>query len=303
MTDHDNSRAPFAEQAAVRDVHDRITSGYYVPGSKLTLRELSASTGHDSSVLREVLDHLTTTTGLVTRVNKGWRIADPRPGYRAERARGVLSGMIARGAWPAGTVLPARLVLGRLLLTEPAHLTQALGALADEGVLRMEPKGPPTVLPAPAGSPARDPWPPGEKEVLDALPSKTLPGAAHDADSLHLVAHAVRERYKDGVCLPSEAMTMQESRQAETVHRLVIRAFTHTSGHATTHFLAVRSTAAQVMACHALPSNGPLYERLYRITVLATTLAHLADALAKPGPRHVPTCAPRAWPIHAPEGP
>ncbi|WP_274036437.1 GntR family transcriptional regulator [Streptomyces sp. MMBL 11-1] len=299
MTAHGTSRAQVADQAAMRDVHDRITGGYYVPGSKLTLRELSASTGHDFSALRGALDHLTT-TGLVT--SRG-RIADPRPDYRAERARALLSGMIERGAWPADTVLPARLVLGRLLLTEPAHLTQALGALADDGVLRMEPKGPPRVLPAPAGSPARAPWPPGETDVLDALPSNTLPGAAHDADSLHLVAHAVRERYKDGVCLPSEAMTMQEGRQAETVHRLVTQAFAHTSGQATTQSPTVRSTAAQVMACHALPRNGPLYERLYRITVLATTLAHLADALAKPGPRHVPTSAPRAWPIHAPEGP
>ncbi|MFE7484996.1 GntR family transcriptional regulator [Streptomyces sp. NPDC057552] len=299
MTAQDNSRAPVADQAAVRDVQDRITGGYYVPGAKLTLRELSASSGHDFSALRGALDHLTT-TGLVT--SRG-RVADPRPGYRAERAKALLSGMIERGAWPAGTALPARLVLGRLLLTEPAHLTQALVALADEGVLRMEPKGPPRVLPAPADSPARAPWPPGEKEVLDALPSKTLPGAAHDAGSLHLVAHAVRERYKDGVCLPSEAMTLQEGRQAETVHRLVTRAFVHTSGHAPTRFTTVRSTAAQVMACHALPRTGPLYERLYRLATLATALAHLADALAAPAVRRVHVAAASAWPIHAPEKP
>lgn len=52
MTAYDSSRAPVADQAAVRDVQDRITGGYYVPGAKPTLRELSASTGHDFSALR-----------------------------------------------------------------------------------------------------------------------------------------------------------------------------------------------------------------------------------------------------------
>lgn len=275
----DGSTAPVAGRMTVRAVRDRITGGYYLPGARLTLSELTTSTGHDAAALRPALDHLAT-TGLVT---GRWQAADPRPEHRTERARALLTGMIDRGAWPAGTV-PARSVLVRILLTEPAHITRALAELAAEGVLHLEPKGPARVLPAPAGAPGRAPWPPGEKELLDALPSRTLPGATHNAYTLHRVRYAARQRWKGGVCLSPTAMTEQEDRQAESVHRFVTRAFERTSRHQPPLLSAVRSTAAQVMACHALPRTGPLYERLYRFATLATALAHLADALAAPAP-------------------
>ncbi|MFJ1742555.1 hypothetical protein ACIOG4_28260 [Streptomyces microflavus] len=270
----DGPTAPVAGQMTVRAVRDRISAGYYLPGARLTLSELTTSTGHDAAALRLALDYLAT-TGLVT---GRWQAADPRPEHRTERARALLAGMIARGAWPAGTVLPARSVLVRILLTEPAHISRALGELADEGLLYLGPKGPARVLPAPA----RTPWPPGEKELLDALPSRTLPGATHNAYTLHQVRYAARQRWKGGVCLSPTAMTEQEDRQAESVYRFVTRAFERTSRHQPPILPAVPSTAAQVMACHALPRAGPLYERLYRFATLAAALAHLADALAAP---------------------
>ncbi|MFE8910902.1 hypothetical protein [Streptomyces globisporus] len=282
MTARGTSRAPVADQAAVRAVRDRITGGYYLPGARLTLRELTSATGHDSTALRPVLDHLAT-TGIVT---GRWRVADPRPEHRTARAGALLAAMIDRGAWQAGTLLPALSVLVGILLTEPAHATRALGELADGGVLHLEPKGPASVLPAPANAAARAPWPPRESELLAALPTNTLPGADHSGYALHLVRHAARKRWTRGVCLSPEAMTDQEGRQAETVHRLVTRAFEQTAHRAPTAFPAVRSTAAQVMACHALPTTGPLYERLYRHATLATALAHLADALGAPAVRH-----------------
>ncbi|MEU0100408.1 GntR family transcriptional regulator [Streptomyces sp. NPDC006267] len=297
-TAHGGVPAPVAERVAARAVRDRITAGYYLPGARLTLRELTSSTGHDSAALRPALDHLAA-TGLIT---GRWRVADPRPEHRTARAGALLAGMIDRGAWPAGTVLPARSVLVRILLTEPAHITRALGELADGGVLHLGPKGPARVLPAPADAPARNPWPPGEKELLDALPRQTLPGAAHSGYALHLVRHTARERWKGGVCLSPRAMAEQEGRQAETVHRLVTRAFEQTAHRAPTLFPAVRSTAAQVMACHALPTTGPLYERLYRLATLATALAYLADALGAPDVRRdcvAPGLSPRS--VQSPE--
>ncbi|MER8197629.1 hypothetical protein ABTY00_27190 [Streptomyces microflavus] len=272
----DGSTAPVADPMTVRAVRDRITVGYYLPGARLTLSELTTSTGHDAAALRTALDHLAT-TGLVT---GRWQAADPRPEHRTERARALLAGMIDRGGWPAGTVLPARNVLVRILLTEPPRITRALAELADEGVLHLRPKGPPRVLPAPA----RTPWPPGEKKLLDALPTRTQPGATHNAHTLHQVRYTARQRWKGGVCLSPTAMTEQEDRQAESVHRFVARAFERTSRHQPPFLPAVRSTAAQVMACHALPRTGPLYERLYRFATLATALAHLSDALAAPAP-------------------
>ncbi|MFI1226210.1 MULTISPECIES: GntR family transcriptional regulator [unclassified Streptomyces] len=283
---------------AVRAVRDRITAGYYLPGARLTLRELATSTSHDPTALRPALDHLAT-TGLVT---GRWRVADPHPEHRTARARALLSGMIDRGAWPAGTTLPALSVLVRLLLTEGAHIAQALGELADEGVLDLAAKGPARVLPAPADARARAPWSPGEEELLDALPSSTRPGAAHDGYTLHLVRHAARKRWKGGVCLPPIAMAEQEGRQAETVHRLITRAFEATVRRAPDFLPDVRSAAAQVMACHALPRTGALYERLYRLATLATALAHLADALAAPAAtRDHPAPAPSARPAHTSE--
>lgn len=295
MTTHNEPTEPVADQEAHRAVRDRITAGYYVPGSRLTLRELTTSTGHDTSVLRLVLDHLAT-TGLVT---DRWRVADPRPEHRADTARSLLARMIDGGAWPADTVLPAPSVLGRILLTEPTPLIQALGKLAEDGVLHLEPRGQARVLPDPAAA-ARAPWPPGEKELLSTLPSKTLPGADHDTYTLHLVRHAFRERLKGGVCLSPKAMTEQEDRQAETVRRLITRAFEQTSRHAPEHLPAVQSTAAQVMASHALPRTGPLYERLYRLAVLATALAHLADALAEPDLRRTRVIPAPARPTRRP---
>ncbi|MET8605660.1 GntR family transcriptional regulator [Streptomyces rubiginosohelvolus] len=288
-----------ATPVAVRAVRNRITAGYYLPGARLTLRELATSTGHDPAALRPALDHLATTSLVTGR----WWVADPHPEHRTARARALLAGMIARGAWPAGTTLPALSVLVRLLLTEPAHTAEALGELADEGVLDLAAKAPARVLPAPANTLARAPWSPGERELIAALPRRTRPGAAHDGYTLHLVRHTARKRWKGGVCLPPTAMAEQEGRQAETVNRLITRAFESTARRAPDLLPDVRSTAAQVMACHALPRTGPLYERLYRHATLATALAHLADALAAPAVRRVHVAAASAWPMHAPEEP
>ncbi|EGE39576.1 regulatory protein GntR HTH [Streptomyces sp. ACT-1] len=295
----DQPGADRACQEAVRAVGDRITAGYYLPGARLTLRELTTSTSHDPTALRAALDHLAT-TGLVT---GRWRVADPHPEHRTARARSLLAGMIDRGAWPAGAALPALSVLVRILLTERAHTAKALGELADVGVLELAAKGTARVLPAPADAPARAPWSPGEKELLDALPSRTRPGAAHDGYTLHLVRHQAQKRWKGGVCLPPSAMDEQEGRQAETVHRLITRAFEATLQRAPDLLPDVRSTAAQVMACHTLPPTGPLYERLYRLATLATALAHLADALTAPAAlRDHPAPAPSFRPARTSEG-
>lgn len=287
------------DHAAVSAILERITASCYIPGTRLTFRELSASTGYEPAVLRPALDHLTTTGAVEGR----WLVADPRPEQRMERTRNLLAGMIDRGAWPGGTTLPARTVLVRMLLAEPAHITVAYAHLAGRGVLRLTSQGPTPVLPAPDGSPARAPWPAAENDVLNALPARTHTGAGHDQDALPHLCYQARQQWKSGVTLPDPAMTQQEKRQAETVHHLIIRAVELTSGRPPTFLPALRSAAARVMACHALPTTGPLHDRLYRFTTLATALAHLADALAAPGTGpDRRASAPFAHPLHASEG-
>ncbi|MEU5136901.1 GntR family transcriptional regulator [Streptomyces californicus] len=291
---------PVAHLRAVGAIRDRITAGFYVPGARLTLRELAVSTGYEPALLRAALDDLAATNAVEGR----WWVADPRPELHTQRCVTLLAGMIDQGAWPAGTSLPARPHLVRVLLTEPGRIAAVHAALGERGVLRLTPSGAPRVLPAPDGSPARRPWPPGERAVLTALSIRTQQGAGNDAATLHLVRFRARRRWKSGVALPGPAMSQQEDRQAETAFRLISRAFELTSTRSPDFLPSVRSAAARVMACHALPTTtAALYERLYRFAVLSAALAHLADELTAAATRPGDTAPPAPARLLRTEGP
>ncbi|MFJ5734019.1 hypothetical protein [Streptomyces microflavus] len=66
MSTHDRPNVPVAGEGAVRAVRavrDRITAGYYLPGARLTLRELTTSTRHECAELRPALAHLADALG------------------------------------------------------------------------------------------------------------------------------------------------------------------------------------------------------------------------------------------------
>ncbi|MFI1189776.1 GntR family transcriptional regulator [Streptomyces californicus] len=299
-TAHRPPAGPVAHLRAAGAIRDRITAGFYVPGARLTLRELTASTGYEHTVLRAALDDLATTNAVEGR----WRVADPRPGQHTQRIVTLLAGMVDQGAWPAGASLPARPHLVRMLLTEPGRIAAVHAQLAERGVLHLTPSGAPRVLPAPDGSPARRPWPPGERAVLTALPARTQQGAGHDAATLHLVRFRARRRWKSGVALPAPAMAQQEVRQAETAFRLISRAFALTSTRSPDFLPSVRSAAARVTACHALPTTtAALYERLYRFAVLSAALAQLADELTAAATRPSNAAPPALAQLLPTEGP
>ncbi|MFJ1662455.1 hypothetical protein [Streptomyces anthocyanicus] len=275
-----------SETTVIRAVQVRITSGSYAPGARLTLEELRRSTGHPARRLRPALDHLAA-EGTIT---LQWRIPDTRPDdHPAVRTRDLLAAMIDHGAYPAGTPLPARGVLAPLLLARPADLDQALRRLAAEHIISVSGNARPHVLEPRPGHPARTPWPHGpHQQVLDALPRARRQGAGHDRAALAQVRHAARKRWNSGAGPNPCTMTDQEQRQAETLHRLISRALAHTTGHDPRSATAVRSAAARSMACAALPTHGPVHERLFRFTVLAAALHDLIEALTSASPRGNP---------------
>ncbi|WP_405196316.1 GntR family transcriptional regulator [Streptomyces anulatus] len=268
------------DMRVVRAVRARIDAGHYVPGTRLTLTELRNSTGHSLKDLRRALEHLAATGHVVGR----WQAPDPRADDHAvTRARDLLAAMIGHGAYPPGAPMPTRAALSTILLTEPADLARALLRLADEGVIGLSGRARPRVPPPQDDRSSPVVWPPGPDEVRAALPRPRRPGAGHDRAALHLVRCAARERFKNGVCAGPATMGEQEELQAETLSSLVATAYEGTAHREHRSFLPVRSAAARSMACNALPTNVPLYERLFRFTVLATSLDDLAEALAAAG--------------------
>ncbi|WP_145503812.1 GntR family transcriptional regulator [Streptomyces sp. CFMR 7] len=268
--------APGTTGEALSTVRARVASGRYVPGTRLTLTELAAGTGHTSRQLRPALEQLAA-EGVITADR---RIPDTRPqDHGATRTRNLLASMISHGAYPAATPLPTRGILTSILLAGRTDLHQALRLLAAEQVISLSGNARPRVLSSGTGAPGPSPWPPGPGQVLGALPAVRRPGAGHDRATLAQVRRTARERWRSGLGPAPEAMTDQEQRQAETLHRLITRALDHTSGGDPRSCTAVRSAAARSMACAALPTHGPLHERLFRFAVLATALHDLIEAL------------------------
>ncbi|MFJ2629201.1 GntR family transcriptional regulator [Streptomyces sp. NPDC087532] len=269
--------------AVVTAIQDLITDGHYVPGTRLTLTELHGFTGYSSAELRPALEQLAR-AGLV---HDRWRVIDHRPSDHAvHRTRSLLAAMIEHGAYPPGTELPLRTGLAKLLLTNAATVSRALHLLAADGVLHLPGNLRPRV-PAPARSaPSRAAWPPGSADVLRALPQQRRTGASYDRSAIRNSRDTAQERWRSGICLPADVMTVQETRQGDILRRLVLAAYEQVDGQSRGTYPLLRSAAARALACATQPVNGLLYERLFRFTTLATALADLADELASRPARH-----------------
>ncbi|MFI5752337.1 GntR family transcriptional regulator [Streptomyces sp. NPDC051644] len=269
--------------AVVTAIQDRITDGHYVPGTRLTLTELHGVTGYSSAELRPALEQLAR-TGLV---HGRWRVVDHRPSdHTVHRTRSLLAAMIEHRAYPPGTELPLRTSLAKLLLTNAATVSGALHLLAADGVLHLPGNLRPRV-PAPAHSaPSRAAWPPGFADVLRALPQQRRTGASYDRGAIRDSRDTAHERWRSGICLPADVMTVQETRQGDILCRLVLAAYEQVDGRSRGEYPRLRSAAARAMACATQPVDGLLYERLFRFTVLATALADLADEVVSRPARH-----------------
>ncbi|MGW3165783.1 hypothetical protein ACWC9Q_23480 [Streptomyces sp. NPDC001142] len=90
---HEVKRPAPADAAVVAAVRDRVAAGYYVPGSRLTLDELSVATGYTSAQLRPALEHLAGEQVVYGR----WRVPGDQP---VERTRRLLVALISHGAYP-----------------------------------------------------------------------------------------------------------------------------------------------------------------------------------------------------------
>ncbi|MEV7959086.1 GntR family transcriptional regulator [Streptomyces sp. NPDC088141] len=268
----------------VTAIRDRITAGHYVPGARLRLNELQGYyTGYSGAELRPALDQLATTD----LVNGRWWVADHRPGDHAvRRTQNLLAAMIDHGAYPPGTELPTRTELATILLANQVTLSRAIELLAVEGVLLLSGNSRPRALPRPRCGSSWVGLPPDFADVLRALPQGRSSGAAHSRNAIRGICDTARERWRSGICLPADAMTLQETLQGDILCRLVLSAYEQVADRPAGGYPRLRSAAARAMACAHLPTVAPLHERLFRFTVLATALADLADELASRPARH-----------------
>jgi len=277
LPDPPASRPPASTDAnALTTVRARITEGLHVPGSRLTLTGLQRATGHPAAALRPALGQLAA-EGLVKGPVKGrWWVLDDRPAdHGVHRIRNLLKSMIDHGAYPPGTTLPTRAHLAPKLLTTMTALLSASKLLADEGVIHLSGNARPRV----AHSSSSGPWPEGAAEALQALRQHPGTGASLGRANIQAIRAAARERWKSGVCLPAEVMAEQELRQEGIVRHLVLTAYQRCAD-PVDEYPRMRSAAARVMACAALPTDGLPHERLLRFTVLAVALADLSNELA-----------------------
>ncbi|MGY3056205.1 DNA-binding transcriptional MocR family regulator [Streptomyces sp. TE3672] len=266
----------------VAAVRERITAGYYVPGSRLTLTELRDATGCDADTLRPALDQLAA-TGIVEAVNGRWRVVDDLPaGHAARRAAQLLGTVIGQGGYPPDAGLPGRRELTRILLAPAAVVTQALAVLADQRVLYFSGGSQPRVVSSLSG---RRPavW----RERLFAIaredPARPRQSAPFNRPDIQAARDAAINRWRRGTCPPDEDMTRQETRQGEALKRLASNAYDRAVRQLPHEHPGLRQAAVRVLVCWDLPTEDvPLHERLYRSTVLATALADLAGEIAAP---------------------
>ncbi|MFE6977150.1 hypothetical protein [Streptomyces sp. NPDC057682] len=264
-------------------VRSRIEAGTYVPGARITLTELrTVIPGAPEPSLRDALNQLAA-DNVITGADGLWRSRDDRPrGHAVTRTHGLLASMIDNGAYPTGALLPFRHLLTTILTAGPDDVRGALGRLASDRVIQLAGAARPRVLAAPPRSPARTTWPPASGKVYSALPSECAPGADYDRVTLGRAACAARERYRSGICPAPEILTSEELRLAYVVRALVTRAYRETAHAYASALPDLRSAAARVMTCHAIPADTAPHERLFRLAVLATALHDLASALPRP---------------------
>ncbi|MEV1042356.1 GntR family transcriptional regulator [Streptomyces sp. NPDC050204] len=280
-----STAGPGPDPAVTEAVRERIAGGHYVPGSWLTLRELTGLTGYSSPELRLALEHLAH-TGLVRARSRRWQVPCDQP---VARTRRLLTALIDHRAYPPGTELPAPPRLAPVLLTRPATVREALDGLTADGILL--PGGPRPRLPQlPGPGPVGALWPRSQQDVLDALPDPRATKTSRGQQDLEAIQDMAQRRWRTGVCLPADVMNVQEALQGDILRRLVLAA----------------------MACASLPMTGPPYERLFRFTVMADALAALSNEAARSRPAATMPHAPvggmspaRAWamptrpPVHA----
>ncbi|MEV1042351.1 GntR family transcriptional regulator [Streptomyces sp. NPDC050204] len=274
--------SPSPDPQLVAAVRERITAGFYVPGSRLTLPELRDATGCDAEALRPALDQLAT-TGTVEAVNGRWRVMDDRPaGHSARRAAQLLGAVICQGGYPPDAGLPGRRELTRILLAPAADVTQALALLADQRVLYFSGTSQPRITNPPSG---RRPtvWRERMYAIARKHPTRPRHSAPFNRPDIHAARDAAINRWRQGTCLPDKDMTRQERRQGEALERLASNACDRAVRQLPHEHPGLRQAAVRVLACWDLPTEDvPLHERLYRSTVLATALADLADEIAAP---------------------
>ncbi|WP_326742752.1 GntR family transcriptional regulator [Streptomyces sp. NBC_01768] len=289
-----NTADPGPDPAVAEAVRSRIAEGNYVPGSWLTLRELTGFTGYSSPELRLALAHLAH-TGIVHARNRRWQVPCDQP---VARTRRLLTALIDNRAYPPGTELPAPPRLAPMLLTRPATVREALDALTADKILL--PGGPRPRLPQlPGPGPVGALWPRSQQDVLDALPEPRATKASRGLQDLHEIRDMAQQRWRTGVCPPANVMSVQEALQGDILHRLVLAALLQVIDRP--GFARLRAAAGRAMACASLPMTGPPYERMFRFTVLADALAALSDEAARSRPAAPMPHAPVGGlpPVHA----
>ncbi|MFF3786322.1 hypothetical protein [Streptomyces sp. NPDC001933] len=291
------------DPAVAEAVRERIAGGLYVPGSWLSLPELTGYTGYSSPELRLALQYLAR-TGIVHASNRRWQVPGDQP---VTRTRRLLTALIDHRAYPPGTEFPAPSRLAPVLLARPATVRAALDGLTADGVLLSG--GPRPRLPQlPGPGPVGALWPASQQDVQEALPEPRDTLNTRGLQELHEIRDRAQQRWRTGVCLPADVMSVQEALQGDILRRLVLAALHQVSDRP--GFAQLRATAGRAMACASLPMTGPPYERLFRIAVLADALAALGDeaarsrpvALRPPVPVRRPSPA-RAWTMPTPPTP
>ncbi|WP_326742756.1 GntR family transcriptional regulator [Streptomyces sp. NBC_01768] len=273
---------PSPDPQLVDAVRERVTTGLYVPGSRLTLTELRDATGCDADALRPALDQLAA-TGIVKTVRGRWRVVDDLPaGHAARRAAQLLGTVIGQGGYPPDAGLPGRRALARILLAPADVVTQALALLADQHLLYFSGSSQPRVVNPPSGR-RRTVWRERMYAIARKHPTRPRQSAPFNRPDIQAARDAAINRWRQGTCLPDKDMTRQERRQGEALERLASNACARAVRQLPHEHPGLRQAAVRVLACWDLPTEDvPLHERLYRNTVLATALADLADEIAAP---------------------
>lgn len=279
-------------------LRDQIATGFYVPGTRLTLRALRGATGYSYPELRPALERLVP-TGLI---RGRWHVVDHRPpDHGIHRTRRLLVAMIDHGAFPPGTELPVGTDLAKALLTTPVTVKRALRSLADDGVLHLSRSLHARSTASACSAPSPDAWLSALADVQRAQPQRSA--TPFDRDVIRGIRDFAQGRWRSGICLPSHVMTVQETLQRDVLCRLVHAACEQVAGRGEGEDARLRSVAACAMACASQPVEGLQCERLFRFAVLATALADLADELASHHTHHTLLANDRSAAGRFPEAP
>ncbi|MEU6331533.1 GntR family transcriptional regulator [Streptomyces sp. NPDC047049] len=248
---------PIAEVA--RRIDQQIAAGIYAPGTSLSMRSIADVLCVPVDSVSLALSDLARSGTIEAEGTGRFRIPHPDGESRARQLANWLSELVAAGVYPAGSALPRRRELARVLVTSQEPLSEALCLLVEDGTLECDPQRRPIVRALKV---------PGHT-TTGPLPRLTEP--AHDVNpaSIRETVRTVHAWWTSRLAPHPSRVDRCIDQLCATAHHLEIRARSAAGAPAAEE---LRSVIARMKVTAAAVRQAAGENRLWRTACLATAV-------------------------------